>query len=497
MQKKYSILILVMFVIISIGIKLIVPSNFDNFSDSESYYTLRQIESFKATNNLLYKDDLSFSGKESVFLPGFYLILGLIYKLFDNIYIIKFIVTIFSTMSLVFLYLIIKSLTKNNTIALAVAFFSMFIPIFLQKTTNTLNPLTLSITLLLACIYFFAEYGQTTNKSLLYFISLALLCLTSSLSLILLAIIAIYIILLKVENINISKDKKEISIFSFIFIIWINLIFFKKAIQIHGINAIWQNIPTDIILNYYNSINMISIIYFIGIIPLVLAIYGLYNNVYKSKKSEFYVYVAFVSSSFILLLFRLINLELGLIILSFGFAIFSGIGISDLKSYIKKTKYSKFINYFLSIIIIFFFITTILPSLYNANIKQIDNGTIDALEWIHNNTENNSIVIGTIQEGHLISAIAKRKNIIDSNFLITKHIDQIFDDIQTIYISPIAIKSIEIANKYNANYILIDNSKEIYKTSDLRFSESSVVKLVYEKDNIKIYKFTGRVEKYE
>lgn len=497
MMKKKEIFLIFLIIAISIFIKSSNSLNNEHFSDSESYFSLRQITFFANQRTLLYNDNLSFSGKQSIILPFFYSLMGLLFLIFENVFVLKFISIVFSSLTGVVLFLIIDNLVKNKNIAFIISVCSIFIPIFLNKTTNTLTPLSLTLPLLLICLYLFSEYGKNKTKSIMYIFFLLVLCLNSFHSIIFLISIIFYIILLKAENMNITKDKKEITIFSCIFIVWINLIFLKNAIQIHGISTIWQNIPNEIILNYYSELSMISIIYFIGIIPLLFAVYGIYNRIYKTKKDDLYVYFSFTFVVFLLAILRLIQIEIGLIYLGLSFMIFCSIGVCDFIEFIKKTKSSKFLIFFLIIIISSFILTSAIPATNNIGKSIISEEKIDALHWIKENTRPDSVILGTLNEGHFISKIAQRKNVIDSNFLLATNVNEILADIKTIYTSTITTKSIENANKYNINYILLDDAKRKYNINDLPIRNSEFVEEVYSKNSIKIYKIKGVVEKYD
>jgi len=497
MDKKTTILIGIIFLIaIIIRIFFSVPN--ETFNDSDSYYSLRQLKSIEENKYLLYEDPLSFSGKEFSFMPGFYVLMGIPYLFFQNIIIIKIISIILISLTTIIIFLISKKLTNNKNIALFTSFGSIFIPILLSKTTNNITTINLTIPLVLLALYLFSEYGKSSTKSFLYISFLFALALVSAHSLIFLTSIFMYTILLKIEKISISKNKQEITIFSTIFLVWINLIFFKKALQSHGINIIWQNIPNDIVFNYFSSLNMVNIIFFIGIIPFVLALYGIYNNLFKTKKEELYIYAGFITTIFFLLLLRLVKLETGLIYLGLAFMIFSSLGIKDLITYIKKTKSVKYIKIIFAGIFILFIITSIIPTIQAINNKNhISPETIQALKWIKNKTPNTSIILGTINEGHLISEIAERKNVIDTNFLLQKNINDRYNDIELIYTSSLAIKAIEASNRYNINYILFDDAKNYYNINSLKYKDSSLLELVYSNKKVDIYKIKGRVEKYE
>ena len=59
----------------------------------------------------------------------------------------------------------------------------------------------------------------------------------------------------------------------------------------------------------------------------------------------------------------------------------------------------------------------------------------------------------TIDEGHLITAIAKRKNVADNNFLLIRNPEEIEEDIELTYTTILTTSSTEILSKYNVDYV--------------------------------------------
>ena len=63
-----------------------------HFSDDESYYILRQVENIGSTGKLFFYDELSYGGRTTIILPGYYAILTF-FNFFTPEYYIKIYLT--------------------------------------------------------------------------------------------------------------------------------------------------------------------------------------------------------------------------------------------------------------------------------------------------------------------------------------------------------------------------------------------------------------------
>ena len=75
---------------------------------------------------------------------------------------------------------------------------------------------------------------------------------------------------------------------------------------------------------------------------------------------------------------------------------------------------------------------------------------------------------------------------IDSNFLLIEDINDRVKDVKTIFTSPLSAKAIELTDFYDIDYIFIDSARKEYSITDLKYSDSECVRLIYDKE-IKIY----------
>jgi hypothetical protein len=501
MKKSIEYLIIIIFILLSISLNLYFRNSIENNETIESYHTKRQVESILNTGLPLYNDELSYSGRKTVFSPGYYYLLASSLIILPEKIVYNIIPSILSSLVILIIYFITKKLTNNGSAAFFSAFLSLFIPIYNLKTINSISANIIVIPLMLSCLHLFSITDENNKKIINWFI--LLLCFLSIISpnvFILIISLLIYVILLKIENISLNKIKKELIIFSIFFVLWIQFIIYKKALLMHGPYIIWQNIPIQLIINYFSEINILNIIYYVGIVPFFCGLYVIYKYSFKTKNEHLYLYIAMASVSTLLLLFRLIELKLGLIYLGFCFVIFFSVFYKNLIIYINKTKFNKYKTHITILIVIIFFFTSIIPSIALLEKNQLETAipleTIEALKWLKNNTPTDSVILGTINEGILINAISYRKNIIDNNFLMVHDINYRVNDIRIIYTSSSLIRAIELLNYYNVNYIFLDSAKKEYKIEDLRYSNSECVELVYD-ENIKIYKVICMVESYD
>jgi hypothetical protein len=501
MKKHTEYLGVIVLILLSISLNLYFLLNSNSVENIETFHIKRQIESIQKTGLPLYTDNLSYSGRETVFSPGYYYILSFVNMIIPYNLTFNIIAVLFTSLIILIIYLITKKLTNNIEAAFFTSFLSIFIPIYNLKTINSISPYTIIIPLIFGCLYLFSEIDSTKKNTLLWFVlTLIILSFTTANVFILILSLITYIIILRLENIKLNKTKKEIIIFSVFLVIWSQFLIYKKALLMHGPSIVWQNIPLQLILNYFSDINILKIIYYVGIVPFFCGLYIIYKYTFKTKNEDLYLYISLVSVSSFLLVFRLIEIEIGLIYLGFCFVIFFGMFYKNLLTYINKTKFNKYKNYIIALIIIIFFFTSILPSITLLEKKQIEEQvtpqTIEALLWLKENTPEESIILGTISEGTLIAYISNRKNIIDRNFLMVKDINDRINDIKIIYTSSSLIRAIELLDYYNINYIYLDLAKKEYDIEEIRYANSECIDLVYDKD-IKIYQVLCRVETYD
>ncbi len=484
--------------ILTLSIRLYFSFQSENYLP-DAYYTIRQVNHILEKGLPLIKDDLSYGGR--TLFQGFlyFYILAFFRILSPEVVAYKIIPNLLVTSIVIIVYYISLHLTKNKNTSLFAAYISSFIPIFYLKTINDISVYSLVIPIILLFIYCMLRVQESSKYVIVIITLILLLRIIHPSVMILILSLLVYLLIIRFERLTQIKEEIEIILFSTFLIIWSIFITFKKPFLTHGIFVIWQNIPIEILDNYFKEINIVESVYSIGLIPLIFGLYTIYKYLFKEKNRQIYLIISFAIAISFLLWLKLISILVGMLFISPILVILFSVYYNEFLQYLSKTRFSNKQDFFVLFFILVFFIFSIIPSFYSANRslqESVTNEEIEALKWVSNNTDKGTVVIGNLYEGHVINAIAQRGNVIDTNFLLIKNIDQRFQDVNLFYRTPLETEAIRIIDKYNIGYILFSQkSKGLYKKQHLDFVEDqNCFKEVYNKDEIQIYRVLCKLE---
>ncbi len=436
------------------------------FDYGEAYLNLGRIEHTSQTGLPLIVDSLSYGGIQAVYLPLFHYILAFFSFFIPVVLVGKIIPNVMGASIVFVIYAITKKITKNDVASLFAAFASIFIPVFMADTVNSISINTLSVPLIFLCIYFLRDLRYINY----FIVAFLLLVFTSSSVMFLIIAFLLYLILLKSAGLSESKHTIELVVFSTFFALWLNLLIFRKGLIQQGYHLIWQNIPTSLLSNFFMNFNLLDAILKIGLLPLFLGIFVIYSQVFTEKNKDIYLITGLCFSSLLLLWAKLISLSLGLSILGFSLAILFGVFMHKMLDYVIKTKLSKMKSVLVSIVLILFILTSVIPTYFYMQDNNIPSDSlIQSMVWLRENTEQVKI-LGILNEGSLITSIAKKKNVFDSNFMFVKNPQQYLNDAKTIYTTPYITDAIRLLDTYQVDYVLL--SEETKKQYNIDFPPS-------------------------
>lgn len=495
--KRNHALLLCIFLLV-LGFRLFFSLSTPEFSDSTSYFNLRQIEHISEHGIPLYQDDLSYSGRLLVFLPFFHYLLAFFSLFLPSWLVGKILTAIFASSIVILTYLISLEITKDQEAALLTSLISGFIPVFIESTINSLSVFTLAIPLTLTALYSLIRVEENKEFVSLFLISVILLAITHQSVFFLIGGLLFYLLLINLEKLRKSKAEMELILFSAFFITWLSFVIFKKAFLLYGPSLFWQNIPYLIRAQLFKEFDILEAIYKIGIIPFIMGFFIIYKTVFMDKRRKIYLIISLALTVFMLTWIGIVALDSGLIYLSVFLTLLFAPAYKILTIYLNKTTFAKRKNLFVVLVLFIFVITSLLPSIGYAK-SSIDNAydeeLISAFEWIQKNTREDDVILATLDEGHLINKIADRKNVIDDNFLMQFNVDQRLDDVNSIFTTKFETEAIRLLNKYDVDYILFSEiAEQEYGITKLDFVfDENCFELVYD-DSTKIYKTLCKIE---
>ena len=461
------------------------------FADDNAYYNMRQIDNILENNKPIFEDDLSYSGKEQLFSPVFYYFMSAFVFIFGDVA-LKVLPEILISSLVIIVYLIIKSITNDDKAILFSSFIAGFIPILITNTLNNISVYALALPLTFLTLLAFIRLENKRYLNLFIILSV-LLPLVHPIAFLLSLSFILYLLISKSEDVKIMNLNKE-AIFFFVFVtLFIEFLIYRNAFLTQGFNAVWQNIPDKILDRYFINVNLGKILLGLGIMPLLFALIGVYFGIFRQRNNVMVLFSSMLLGILLILSFKLINFEIGVLFLAITVTILSSVGFEKFFKYIEITKMANIKNYIMMLLFLIVVLTLVLPAYVNAQ-NVIRNGFNDdefsALKWIKENTEQDAVIFSSIDEGNFVTAVSNRKNVMDENFLLVKNINEKYNDVEEFFTTTSIAKSVNIMSKYNSDYVYIsDRTKKIYnRESFSNLEDKTCFRESYNGNGEKIYK---------
>lgn len=483
MKREHKLLLLIFLIVLSFRLFFVFQTA--NFSSDDAYFNIRHTKYINLYLTPLIHDDLSYGGRTIINSQVYHYFLSF-FNAFDTTFAFKILPEILLALLVIAVYLIADSITKNPLAALISAFLSGFVPI---SITQTLNQVSIYSVILPLFFYQFYCMLNLETKISQFIIGSILLPLIHPIGFIFSIMMIVYILLLELDYTSPEPLAKEAVLFSAMIGLLANLIIYKKVFLSSGLYAVWQNIPQELLSTYFKNINVLDIMLNIGIVTLIFGVLGLLFGIYRQRNRIVYLLSAMIITDFTMLFSRMINFQVGIMFLGLLLAITASIGFDRFIKYIEFTKFSKAKPYLVTLLILFVLLTAVLPTYFAAN-KLIKNTLsqqeINALAWVRDNTLDDKTVLGNIDEGNYITYFAKRKNVIDSQFLLAPNR---YSDVNEAFTTESLVKALQILGKYKVDYIyLSERANNAYSNKAMKYINNECFRELYSNEHAKVYK---------
>lgn len=451
------------------------------YFDYDAYFGIRQIGSIKSTGLPIFKDGLSYGGRTLIFSPLFYYILALINLIVPIDLFLKIVLNLLIVSVIPLTYLLSMEITKSEPAALFSALLSSLVPV-LGTTINSINPFELLLPMVFYSLYCLIRINE---KRYLYafLISVFTAALISPLSLVLIPAFWVYLLFLKLEKVKERRTELEAITFSTFLTILIQILIYKKAILMHGALVFWQNIPSQLLAEYFSNITVLGAIGAVGIVPFVFGVYRIYKFSYSQKEHGESAIIAFVVLVALLLWLKLLQLNTGLIFLGVGLSIISATSFKSLYDYVDRTHASKYKTQLLVVLILLVLVVSVPQTISYLQKESANTPTqnqISALEWMRNNTDEGTTVLAPVEEGYLVEAVASRPSVMDENFLLESEIDKRYDDVKTIFTTKYETEAVNLLYNYDARIIFLSPFAQAkFNITDISYFDERCFKQLY------------------
>jgi len=125
-------------------------------------------------------------------------------------------------------------------------------------------------------------------------------------------------------------------------------------------------------------------------------------------------------------------------------------------TYFERTKFTEYRTVLYGLIFLFFLGTSVYPAFAYAQgavDASFDDDVIDTYTWLQNTPEG-SVIAAPLPAGHLVTALGKRANVMDTDYLLIRDVDQRFQDLQKMYTTVSITEALRLFEKYDVDYIV-------------------------------------------
>ena len=458
------------------ALRLFIAFSNPGLSGDDAYFQLRQVERIHDTGLPLFDDPLSYGGRTSLFSPVFHYAVAAGSFVLPMAVAVKVIPNLLATLLMLVIFAIVLKVTKQESVALFTAIFSAFVPVWFGHTINTLSPATLAVPLLFFVLYAWMRVEEPRWRYL-YLGSLILFAFTHPLALLFVLGLVVYLVLVFVEQLRIERAELEIALFSVFFVLWSQFLLYKKFILAHGPAVIWQNIPPSLLSLRFADVTILTALYQIGILPVLYGVFVVYRYLFRRKHKMTYFLIAFTLAAAVLLWFRLIPVRLGLMLLGMLLIVLFSRWVGFFLNYVPTTRLHWWTPVFMVGLILAFVITGVFPSLAEAwTVEQnaLPEPGMRAYAFIRQQTPPDAVVVAAVDEGHRVAALAGRKNVIDTRFLLQHDAKQRLHDVNRIFSTTLGVEAVELMERYDASVILLSpETKRAFNRDTLNYAEPS------------------------
>ena len=270
----------------------------------------------------------------------------------------------------------------------------------------------------------------------------------------------------------------------------LHLIIYKTALIRSGPAVIWQNIPDGLVSLSYQRLTIFSALFLIGFIPLVFGLIGMYITIFVKRKRFLILITSFTMVFSLLLVLGILPLNDGIFLLLICLILLSGNGLAFLFDYLDITLFSK-LKKVVIFIILFLAISNFLSIILSPDLLETqapNKDELNTMNFIEENTPEDSTILGDVVEGHFISYASNRKNFYDENFFQMKNANQKFADARSIFLSKSKVPVIEQLKYYDIKYIYFSKlTFDKYKNINFLIREDSCFKKIFHTSTTEVY----------
>ena len=473
-------------VILALGVMVtqsLLALSVPGMSSDDAYLHLRQIESIRASGIPLTHDALSPTGNRLLVTPLYDYLLALAAVVMPAITALKIVPAIGAGLLVILVFLLAYELAQDVMSALFAALAMAFMPAF-GVSLNTAMPVSWILALTSLLLWQLMSVGSRKELGI-YAALIIILSFTHPAVVLVLLGLLFYAGLLVIEELKTEKGFNEVLLFSTLFIVWSLTVRFKEALLAQGPAVVFQNIPAALRATYFAQIQVIDAVGLIGVLPFLFGSYMIYTYIFRERQRNVYLLLGFALAMGLLLWMGIIQPLLGVMFLGLVLSVLFGVSVKRTADYVAHTRAAALRIPLLCLLFLLLALSSLLPAMQVAKATLASapaQGELDQLASMKDGLPTDAVIMAMPEEGFRVEALAGRKVVQDTDFLLQKDAAQRYADIQRIFTGALKVDAVGLLNKYGATHIYISpEARARYNITRPSYADESCFPTVYDK----------------
>ncbi|MBI4016717.1 MAG: hypothetical protein HY363_03415 [Candidatus Aenigmarchaeota archaeon] len=444
-MKRYWLLV-VLFAFSAAALRTYLAFSVQGFSDDASYLHLRNARNIMVSGVPIVHDSLV--PREGVLFSLFdYLLAGVGFlmpveiaaKVLSNVF--------FFVLVIVFFWLSF-CLCRSQKAALFAAVVFASLP-DITATFNSASGLLLAFVFL--CVL---NVALLRRSVLLYVVALVLFTFLHPSVILFVFSLGVSVLLMLSEKRVLRGEIVELVLFSVFFVLAVEMFVHAKLLA-QGVQVLSAHVPEEVLSLTFTSLTILGAVAGVGLVTVFFMLLAVYRALVE-KQCALYYMIGLLAVSSVLLWFKLVPVQTGMLFFVYAAVLLFGVGYADFMLYVQKTRMSNF-SWAIHGSIVLFVISANVVQAFGQVRSGLESAPDvfedDAASWIAQYAPSDVVILTVPARGEYLAYKTRRQVVLDTMYYAIPDAPSRYADVARLFATSLEIEAVSIMEKYGAGMV--------------------------------------------
>lgn len=454
----------------------------------DSYAHVLQAEHILSTGLPAFEYALSEASTRALFSPVYDYGLGLAGGVVGVVVAARVISAVLAGLLVLGVFSFVVLAAKNRVAAVFAALAAAVVPVFWLDIVSA-SSVSAGVVLGLWWLVCFLQIEKKWWR-VLFLVLLVVGSLTSAVMLVFVLALLAYLALAEMARIARPRGEHEFVFFAALFVTWLFIVVLKDVFVVHGLRAVWQNVPVLLQNAYFADIRVLDAVIAVGVLPFLGGMYVLYRHLFAERERAVYLLMGLVLVAGGLTWVRLVPPETGLRLLAVGLVGLFGFAVRDVLNFVGTTRFAWVRQGALVLMVLLVLSGSFATAgeVRDARSRAVAAGELAARDWMRSRLPGNAVIAGAWSDGFFIAS-AGLLPVMNGQFLLQPLSEGRVEDLKVLFTTPFTSEAVRILQKYDADVVLWSRGgRRFAQRAHPAFVDDSVCfPRLFEQDGVEVY----------